>query len=244
MHLKINFKSDREVRLPIHYNRTVQGVIYNNISLELAEFLHNKGFGYEKRSFKMFTFSRLMGKSYMDREKKQIVFPEGFHFIVASPLDPFCVELGNILMFADSVNFNSNTVHVDKVEVFEPEVTENTVNFKVISPVVTYSTYLKPEGGKYTCYYQPGEKEFEQQLEANMRKKYISLYGKKPPSGKIKLLRHGRPRQNIVKYKGFIVKGYTCYLNMSGPRELLQLALDTGLGSKNCQGFGCVVLRN
>jgi len=49
-------------------------------------------------------------------------------------------------------------------------------------------------------------------------------------------------RRNIVKYKDFYVKGYTCRLELEGPRELLQLALDAGIGSKNSQGFGCVEL--
>ncbi|UNC93176.1 CRISPR-associated endoribonuclease Cas6 [Candidatus Contubernalis alkaliaceticus] len=244
MHLKIFFKSNTEVRMPVHYNRIVQGMIYNNISKELADFLHDKGFPYEKRSFKMFTFSRIMGRSYLDRKNNQFVFPEGFNLTIASPLEPFCVEIGNILMFSDKVDFSHNSMQVEKVEVLKPEVTEGSVEFKVMSPVVTYSTFIKPEGGKYTCYYQPGEKEFEQQIGANLRKKYVSLYQKEPPAGEVKVLKHGKPRQNIVKYKDFTVKGYTCYLSMSGPRELLQMALDTGLGSKNCQGFGCVSLRS
>lgn len=241
MHLKVSFISKNgAVRLPIHYNRAVQGAIYNSISPDLAEFLHNKGFCYEKRSFKMFSFSRLLGKSYLDRGKGQFVFPEGFKLIISSPLEPFCVELGNILMFSEQVNFNESIVCVDKMEVQEYKVEGDQARFRVLSPVVAYSTLLKPEGGKYTCYYQPGEKQFEEQLGNNLRKKYVSLYQEEAPPGDVKILKYGKARQSVVKYKGFIIKGYSCNLHFSGPRELLQIALDSGLGAKNCQGFGCV----
>ena len=36
MHLKIYFNSFEEIRLPVHCNRIIQVVIYNNISPELA----------------------------------------------------------------------------------------------------------------------------------------------------------------------------------------------------------------
>jgi len=46
----------------------------------------------------------------------------------------------------------------------------------------------------------------------------------------------------IRKFKGTVVKGWHCVLGLEGPRDLLQLALDAGLGSKNSQGWGCVDL--
>lgn len=50
------------------------------------------------------------------------------------------------------------------------------------------------------------------------------------------------PRLHLVKYKDFIIKGYTCKLRIFGPKQLIQVAVDAGLGSKNSQGFGCVRL--
>jgi len=61
MRLEIIFKHDK-LDLPIHYNEIVQGFIYNHISEDLSKWLHDEGFAYEKRSFKFFTFSRIMGQ--------------------------------------------------------------------------------------------------------------------------------------------------------------------------------------
>ncbi len=38
---------------------------------------------------------------------------------------------------------------------FDEQVAEGKIlTVRTLSPVVAYSTLLKPEGGKYTCYYQ------------------------------------------------------------------------------------------
>lgn len=44
----------------------------------------------------------------------------------------------------------------------------------------------------------------------------------------------------IIKYKGTVIKGYSGDFILKGNPELIKLAYDTGLGSKNSQGFGCI----
>lgn len=48
---------------------------------------------------------------------------------------------------------------------------------------------------------------------------------------------------HVFSYKNTIVKGYSGKLLISGPRGLLQMAVDSGLGSKGSQGFGCIELK-
>jgi len=62
MRITLEFGSEKRLSLPIQYNYTVQGFLYGNITPELGEFLHDQGFMFEKRSFKMFSFSRLQGR--------------------------------------------------------------------------------------------------------------------------------------------------------------------------------------
>jgi CRISPR-associated endoribonuclease Cas6 len=47
MRLEITFEH-YGLNLPIHYNQIVQGFIYNHISEELAKWLHDEGFAYER----------------------------------------------------------------------------------------------------------------------------------------------------------------------------------------------------
>ncbi|MFZ3132612.1 MAG: CRISPR-associated endoribonuclease Cas6 [Desulfosporosinus sp.] len=37
-----------------------------------------------------------------------------------------------------------------------------------------------------------------------------------------------------------MIKGYSGMMELSGPSQLLQVAIDAGLGSKNSQGCGCL----
>ncbi len=47
------------LEVPVHYNHIVQGYIYRNLDKALAKKYHSSGFGFGKRSYKFFTFSRL-----------------------------------------------------------------------------------------------------------------------------------------------------------------------------------------
>lgn len=131
---------------------------------------------------------------------------------------------------------------LDILEVqFDEQVADkDSIEVRTISPVVMYSTLIKPEGGKYTCFFQPGENEFNRLITANLRKKYEAFYNREPPGGEMFVRPLDRPRLHVTKYKNTVVKGYTCKLRLSGPRELLQMALDAGLGGKGSQGYGCV----
>ena len=63
MRIAFEFTFNNKLILPLNYNYILQGFIYNNIAdKKIQEFIHNKGFTYEKRHYKLFTFSRLMGK--------------------------------------------------------------------------------------------------------------------------------------------------------------------------------------
>ena len=62
MRLYVELNAMDSIRLPIHYNYLVQSMIYQNMDREFAEFLHEQGYEVDKRKFKLFTFSRLLGQ--------------------------------------------------------------------------------------------------------------------------------------------------------------------------------------
>ena len=53
---------DRVIALPKSYNHILQAFFYRNMDLLLSKFLHDIGFPYGKRRFKLFTFSKVIGK--------------------------------------------------------------------------------------------------------------------------------------------------------------------------------------
>lgn len=241
MRLNVELNATGSIRLPIHYNHLLQSLIYHSMAGEFAEFLHDQGYEVEKRKFKLFTFSRLLGPYRITGP--EILFTPPVRLIISSPLKEFCQYLLNGLLSQGSVRLGQNEINVEKVSVSSPEA-QSEIKVKLLSPVVAYSTFLKPEGGKYTCYFQPGEQEFNRLAEENLRKKYQAFQGKVPPAGKVQIKCIKPPRLHLLKYKNLVIKGYSGFLSLQGPQPLLQMALDAGLGSKNSMGFGLLEMLN
>ncbi|WP_236860113.1 CRISPR-associated endoribonuclease Cas6 [Candidatus Formimonas warabiya] len=243
MHIFATLKSDSEMELPITYNHLLQAAIYRIIDPELAAFLHERGFETGNRIFKLFAFSRLSGRFSIDKEKGTIKFLEEVKLVLSSPVDRFCQSIANGLLTKDDIYLNHNNVKVEKIVVQNFRIDRERVVLKTLSPVVVYSTLLRPEGRKYTCYFQPGEPDYDSLITNNLRKKYQALYGKDAPEGKVKVRRLGEMRLHVVNYKDTVIKGYSGKLELTGPVELLQMAIDAGFGGKNSHGFGCMIIK-
>lgn len=226
--------------LPIHYNHIVQAAIYNSIDSEMASFLHEKGFFDGKRIFKMFAFSLLRGKYAIEKKHNSIKFTCEIQLIVSSPVDEFCQSLVNTLLSRGYMRLGEADVAVEKVYAQNFKVEKEEVPIKTLSPVILYSTLLKHDGCKHTCYFQPGEPDYDKLLNSNLHEKYRAFYGTEPPAGEVRAKALGRQRMSIINYKGTIIKGYSGKLLLTGSVPLLQLAVDGGLGGKNAHGFGCV----
>ncbi|WP_449241362.1 CRISPR-associated endoribonuclease Cas6 [Desulfoscipio gibsoniae] len=241
MYAYIKFRMDpSSPAIPVHYNYLIQSAIYAALPEDMAARLHDDGFKSGKRNFKMFAFSRLLGRFSLDRTAGTISFPEGTSLVISSPDRAFLLSLINNLLTKGTVRLGQSLFYVEEVRFDEQKAEGEVLAVRTLSPVVVYSTLLRPEGGKYTCYYQPGEREFDRLITANLAKKYEAFHELRPPEGKIKVQPLDRPRLHVTTYKGTVVKGCTCRLKLSGPRELLQMALDAGLGGKGSQGYGCV----
>lgn len=239
MQIKISFISDKDIILPIHYNNIVQAFIYNNIDEKLAEFLHNQGYINNGRSFKLFTFSRILNRG--KKENDRFNFGKKIEFIVSSPLDDFCKSIANFMLQRDDLYLGQNNIKTDQIQIFNQIVDKDEIVVDTLSSIVTYSTLLRPDGSKYTCYFMPREADFNRIITENLVKKYNALNNTNICfDNEIEITPIGQYRQNIIYYKNFIIKGVSGKFLIKGDKRLLQIGLDAGFGSKNSQGFGCV----
>ncbi|HSH34855.1 CRISPR-associated endoribonuclease Cas6, partial [Schnuerera sp.] len=149
---------------------------------------------------------------------------------------------GNSFLNRQKVQLGNNYLEVKQLSVEKENVNSEEITIRTLSPISTYSTLYRKDGKKFTYYFNPKEKEFAEMIENNLKNKYRAFYSEEPPESEMDIKPLGSTRLSIVKYKGFIIKGYTGKFIMKGIPSLLQLGLDTGLGSKNSQGFGCVKL--
>lgn len=241
MRLMVTLESPGEIILPVHYNYLLQAAIYRQITRPvLREFLHEKGFALGQRRFKLFTFSRLMGRLRLDRAAGKIIFKPPFDLVVCSPIPFVLEEIGNGLLREGNMRLGDSLLEVRAVKVEDVVVRSSPILVRMLSPVVVYST-LETGGKRYTYYYSPFEPRFKELILTNLSKKYLLIFGR-PGDGEgfdISPVRVRPSDLKIMEYKGTVIKGWMGTYRLAGDPQLLEVALDAGLGGKNSQGFGC-----
>ena len=241
MRIKVNLNpvSDK-IALPLHYNYLLQGFIYRNLSRSLSSSLHQKGSIIGKRKFKLFTFSRIFG--HFKRKEKELLFTGPLHFWLSSPLVNILESLASHLVKKSKVKLGNSYLHLTGIEVaFIPVVREEML-IRILSPITVYSTLKTPEGKKKTYYYSPFEEDFSRLIRENLYKKYFLIH-KRAPEGlefSISPERVSQRNHHILLYKGTVIKAWSGIYRIKGSKELIKIAYDTGLGSKNSQGFGMI----
>jgi CRISPR-associated endoribonuclease Cas6 len=239
LRLEITLQSEKAIELPLHYNYIVQSFIYANLPSKLADKLHSEGFPYEKRSFRLFTFSRIIAKAQRDGDK--LIFPSPLTLIVSSPYLDFLEGLVETLVRLQTLRLAKNEIYLDWIAVkFTPQVREEET-IRMLSPMTVYSTLLTPTGRRKTYYYNPREEEFSRLIRDNLIKKYKVIYGEYRGSEEfaIEPIRVRREDEKIINYKGTWIKGWMGIYKIRGDPQLIRLGWDAGLGAKNSQGFGC-----
>ena len=246
MRIRFEFElPDGRLQMPVHYNHLVQAMIYKNISPQLADFLHSKGFFYEKRQFKLFTFSKLMGKYRIQKDNShhsRIVFYSPIHFFLSAPFGQILQEFANQMVRGTTITLGGNLLNLCSVQVLLPPVFKHKITrIKMLSPISVHSTVAKEDGSKKTYFYLPTEKEFSELVRKNLLKKYVSFLETYPEDTELSLrplFFSEKKNFHLVIYKDHVVKGYSGIYELVGSRELKQFAYDSGLGERNAQGFG------
>src|SRR5829696_8677667 len=243
MRLRISlYPEGPSLRLPVQYNHLLQGLIYSNLDHALSEWLHEKGHPYGERHFKLFTFSRLFGKR--KAENGRIRFDGPVNFYLGAVDAEVLGSLAEHLLTKPTVRLGSIECRVTEVGVEpNPEINlSKPVLVKTLSPITAYSTLQTPDGKKKTYYYAPQEKEWSESLIANLGRKAKAL-GWAADTERVLEGAYVRPHrvkaadQKVLKFKGFVIKGWTGLYEVNLPEPYFRLAYDAGLGSKNAQGF-------
>lgn len=225
--------------LPLQHNEYIQAAIYQNLSSDYAAFLHDEGYRIDNRRFALFTFSRILGSYQIWNDRKQIWFSNPVQLIISSPVKEFIRDMAQLLL-KDGFRIGSQYLRVTAMEIQEPRVERDEIVVKTLSPVVAYSTLTKPDGKKYTLYFEPGETDFQRIVSKNLLRKGRLIYGEEIDFSEPQVEPVGVFKRHIVMYKGSVIKGYSGRFRLKGDRRLLQTAVDAGLGSKNAMGFGLV----
>jgi CRISPR-associated endoribonuclease Cas6 len=235
----ISFTTNNQFTLPVSHNHILQGFIYSHLENSLASKLHNEGFKFERRKFKLFTFSRLLGKVTFLKREQRFLFHSPFKLVISSPKNEILQSLAEHMIQLPEFLIKGQRVLVESVSVKHTPKLAEKINIRMLSPVTIYSTLKTATGSSKTYYYNPSEKEFSELIRQNLIKKYKAIYQKDPnPEFKIIPVGVNKSHEKIITYKGTVIHGWMGKYRLSGNRELLRLGYEAGLGSKNSQGFG------
>ncbi len=235
MQLTISHDLSENLELPLNYHHMLQGIIYRSLSEmpEYSRFVHDKGYDFMDRQYRMFVYGLLQGK-YEIRDKR-IIFKEHISFQVRSP------EVSFVRLLKDSIKKNGISYFdkkYDKVNLLLENnvIKEDCITIQMQSPICVYST--DADSGK-THFYSPDEEEFYDAINDNFIRKYSAYMGIEPQTVlSIKPLKVTHRDKMVTRYKGIYLSGWKGIYELYGDTEHLNFLYNAGLGSKNSQGFG------
>lgn len=221
-------------------------MIYGLLDKKDSHQLHDVGFKFEKRPFKLFTFAWIEGGTRPAISKDKIVFTPPLRLTVSSPLEYILSQIAENALKRDSLRLGDNCLECTAVRVEEPLVTEREVFVRTLSPITCYSTLYQLNGTPYTVYHDPREEKFQEQIYRNLAKKFCILYPDRfLSSEKVTFQSIDEPRLQVARFSPkntLPIKGWWGQFLLRGPQELLQIGVDAGLGAKNSSGWGCVAI--
>lgn len=243
MKIKIEISFSGELVLPQHYNNIIQAVIYKWINDDnYRDFIHNEGYRYEKRNYKLFSFSKLFGKFSINRERGTITFYDKLYLYLSAMDERFLQYLANGIISSEKIILKGKEAFVTSIEVIREEPKEELLVY-TLSPITVSSTAMIGENKK-TYYYTPMEKEFSEMIRKNLTKKIIAFTGSEPDNLDFEIKKAGdKLKESVLSYKGFVIKGWNGEFLLKGSKEIMSAALNSGLGSKNSQGFGFIMIK-
>ena len=236
------FCPESEIVLPISYNSLVQGFIYNSLDKTLSTWLHNEAIRFEKRKFRFFTFSRLLGRFKI--EGKEIKFFGSIKLFVGTIHNVVLQSLVENLLKNPQIRLGKGELQIESIEIEERPKINGSILVKTLSPITTYSTLTAPDGKKKTYYYSPFEKDWERMLLDNIRRKAKALGWEDRLSllndAYIRPVKVNKNDLQIVYYRNTVIKAWSGIYEINLPEPFFSLVYYSGLGAKNSQGFGMV----
>lgn len=243
-----------QIVIPGSPNYHVQSYIYTSLSRTLAEKLHNGGWEYGKRRFKMFTFSQLYAArserfipgtppaSQQSQRYTRLSSP--CWFFLSSPEDRILQELAQSLLVDKEARLGNNALRLTSVALLAPPAFDpdkvSTVAVQTMSPITVYKT----DETHHTIYFSPHDAAFASYVRENARRKFTAYVGHEPDLTGFDIVPlEERDRPATINFKGTMIRGYTGRFRLSGQADLLRFLYDAGVGSKNSEGCGMIELQ-
>ena len=96
--IHITFDLPSPITVPVHYNHLLQSFIYSLFPQQEAAFIHDQGYRFNGRVYKLFSFSTIQSdKTSYDKSTKKLTFYEQFTISISSIIPNLISKVANYL---------------------------------------------------------------------------------------------------------------------------------------------------
>lgn len=243
MRLKIVFEFiGDDIVIPWSYPNALRGKVFGWLRIgnpELATYLHDLGFEGRGRFYKLLTFSLLDFKG--KKVEKDGIRPFGkavWYF--SSPVSQIVEAIAIGALTEQGVKIGGAEAVVWSIEVEESKEIGIHGIFKTLSPICLSTGELRGEK-LHKKFLEPGDKDYERVLNANLQGKATAFWGR-GVEGWVELRWIREPRSKMFRIRNTDVRGWLGELELRGPRDLLWIAYEAGVGEHTSSGFGMLGL--
>jgi CRISPR-associated endoribonuclease Cas6 len=225
-----------DIKLPIAYNHIIQKTIYKILDSEYAAQLHDGGYEYKNKVFKMFNFSKMVIENKTISKNIITIHKGKVELTISSIDDIFIFNIISSLIKEKQLQFDEGKLIIDSIY-SKKQLNKNRAAVLTTSPVVV----TKSLSGRTTEFHNPKEREFLVSIKNNLLSKYKAFYGEEYMGElDVQILDKNKIRKKVDRYKNWIYEAYLGGFIIEGDKQVVELAYSCGLGSKNAQGFGAV----
>lgn len=275
MRLCLTLTPCKPFSIPFNYQHYLAGVVYDGIeksSREHSKWLHDCGYWFGAKSFKHFTFSKLIFDKKPDRHRLGLIVNQNVQWYISlalpESLQHFVTGIFEKQQFW--IEQKDQIFRVLTVETLPDPVFSETMKFKMLSPLFLKKPYLKENQGvaKLSAdHLMPDHPKFSQILRKNLVEKYLSLEENRTlSSSKCPEIENAPfefiPDWDYIKRRGGISKisklitfyegqpqetknrAFECPFTLTTHPALMKTAYDSGLGCDNSMGFGMIETLN
>lgn len=247
--LEVNRKAFGNI-LPIDYQYAQSATIYKILyfaNKEYATWLHNNGFNAsDKQRFKLFTYSPFIIDYYKQLGDRLAILSDTVEwqlsFLPEKSTEIFIESIFSNQVFEIGDKKSVVQFRVRNVEVLPPPIYQETMEFHSMSPIFIK---LKTDDGKQK-YLSPDDPLARRLVFEGLKNRYKAWIGNayadsydsafevlSKPKSKLITIKNGTPQESKLR-------AYRCDFRITAPKELMQIAYESGAGSENSQGFGCI----
>ena len=251
MKLTITIHLDnRPLTLPVAHHHILYS-IFKDLAGDKLD-IHDEGYHYGKRNYKLFTFGPIVGnKRHYDEISKKISFYSEIT-IEFRAWNPEVVRAVKENIESKGIRFGENIYTDISCETMEGKISADSIVIDMLSPICVYKTYESIIGGKKkrTKYFVPDTEEFKSAIVDNFRRKYSAATGQEPIADIcFETVKFNRKTDKEVTFYmktnketgetvNNVIEAYNGIYRLKGMPEYLTFLYDTGLGAKNSAGFG------